>query len=103
MRKALACAVGVLTFFAAQSAVAQDAAKIAAGAELYAEKCSECHGARMVPTGAGADLRELGPEDRPKFDKTLEEGRGQMPSWDGQFTAEELDQIWAYIRSRARP
>lgn len=102
MRAALIILAGVLIFVSAGTADAQDAAMVAAGAEIYTEKCSECHGARMVPTGAGADLRELGPDDRPKFEKTLEEGRGQMPSWDGQFTPEERDQIWAYIRSRAR-
>lgn len=95
-------AASFLILFAVEGAAAQDASLVASGAEIYAEKCSECHGARMIPTGAGADLRELGANDRPKFDKTLEEGRGQMPSWDGQFTPEELDQIWAYIRSRAR-
>ncbi len=102
MRTALTILFAVLISVSTRTADAQDAAMVSAGAEIYAEKCAECHGARMVPTGAGADLRELGPDDRPKFDKTLEEGRGQMPSWDGQFTTEERDQIWAYIRSRAR-
>ena len=45
--------------------------------------------------------RELRAADRPKFDKTMKEGRNQMPSWDGQFTPQQLEQIWAYIRSRA--
>lgn len=97
------CAIVSLAFLicATGAALAQDANLVSAGAEIYQDKCSECHGQRMVATGAGADLRELRAEDRAKFDKTVEEGRGQMPSWDGQFTSDELNQIWAYIRSRA--
>jgi mono/diheme cytochrome c family protein len=28
------------------------------------------------------------------------EGRGQMPAWQGTLSPEEIDQIWAYVRSR---
>jgi mono/diheme cytochrome c family protein len=30
------------------------------------------------------------------------DGRGQMPAWRGMVGEPELDQLWAYIRSRAR-
>jgi len=30
------------------------------------------------------------------------EGRGQMPAWQGTVSPQELDQLWAYVRSRAR-
>ena len=87
-----------LFFFAASPALAQDAA---AGAEIYKEKCSECHGPRMVSTGGAADLRELRKDERPRFDTSVRNGKGQMPSWEGQLTDEEIDQLWAYVRSRA--
>ena len=88
-----------LFIFAVTSpAFAQDAA---AGSEIYKEKCADCHGPRMAPTGAGADLRELKAGEREKFDKIIKEGKNQMPSWDGQLTPEEVDQLWAYQRTRA--
>ena len=48
------------------------------------------------------DLRDLGENDRAKFDTMVMEGRGQMPAWQGIVSPQELDQLWAYIRSRAR-
>ena len=48
------------------------------------------------------DLRELGENDREKFNKMVMEGRGQMPAWQGIVSPQELDQLWAYVRSRAR-
>lgn len=90
---------GIVIFCAlAGAAPAQD---VAAGSEVYKEKCADCHGPRMVPTGAGADLRELRAGDREKFDAVIKQGRNQMPSWDGQLTPQEIDNIWAYQRTRA--
>jgi mono/diheme cytochrome c family protein len=83
-------------------AVAQDQAQIEAGAQLYDENCSPCHGEQLRTTGSAADLRDLGANDRPRFDKALAEGRGQMPSWEGVLSAAEKDQLWAYIRAHAR-
>ena len=48
------------------------------------------------------DLRELGENDRTKFDTMVMDGRGQMPAWQGIVSPLELDQLWAYIRTRAR-
>jgi mono/diheme cytochrome c family protein len=74
----------------------------ASGEDLYAEHCAACHGDRVVSTGAVPDLRSYGPNDREKFDKMMAEGRGQMPSWEGVLSPSEQDDIWNYIRSRAR-
>ena len=99
MSKLMAAALAACGF--AGAALAQDREAISAGSAIYRDKCVDCHGAGLVPTGAGADLRDLGAGDRPIFDKAMKEGRNQMPSWDGQFTPQQLEQIWAYIRSRA--
>ena len=48
------------------------------------------------------DLRDLGENDREKFNKIVMEGRGQMPASQGIVSPQELDQLWAYVRSRAR-
>jgi mono/diheme cytochrome c family protein len=97
LRRAIALAIAL----AANSAAAQDRALIAAGAELYAEKCAECHGERLVNTGAAFDLRKLHADERPRFDASVTNGKGQMPAWGGVLSTEQYDQLWAYIRSKA--
>jgi quinohemoprotein ethanol dehydrogenase len=83
-------------------ALAQDQAQIEAGEQLYDEHCATCHGEQLRTTGSAADLKELRANDRPRFDKALAEGRGQMPSWQGVLSADEINQLWAYIRAHAR-
>jgi mono/diheme cytochrome c family protein len=72
-----------------------------AGRELYAEHCAQCHGERLMETGAAPDLKLLRADQRARFDEIVRDGKGQMPAWAGMITDEEIDQIWAYIRSRA--
>jgi mono/diheme cytochrome c family protein len=81
-------------------ASAQDAAAI--GEEVYEQHCQSCHGEKLRSAGEIPDLRDLGANDREKFDKMVMEGRGQMPAWQGIVSPLELDQLWAYVRSRAR-
>lgn len=90
---------GVLLVPAAASA--QDTAQIAAGADVYRDKCAECHGDRLVNPGASFDLRRLGANERTRFDKSVSDGKGQMPAWGGVLSAEDMDALWAYIRSKA--
>jgi cytochrome c6 len=91
----------VALLFGVQTASAQDRAMIEAGAAVYAENCATCHGERLVNTGSAFDLRKLGAGDRARFDQAVNDGKGQMPAWGGLLSPEEIDQIWAYIRSRA--
>ena len=81
---------------------AQDASQVEAGEMLYDEHCSSCHGENLRSSGAIPDLRDLGAGDRARFDKMVSEGKDQMPSFQGVLRAQQLDQLWAYIRSRAR-
>ena len=94
-------AAGALLYGAAIAA-AQDQAQIEAGKQLYDEHCATCHGEQLRTTGSAADLKQLGANDRPRFDKALAEGRGQMPSWQGVLSADQMNQLWAYIRAHAR-
>ncbi len=95
-KKAVLCALAI-----AQGAWAQDRSLIEAGAQVYQTHCAQCHGERLVSTGAIFDLRRLRADERPRFDKATKEGKGQMPAWGGVLSAEEFDQLWAYIRSKA--
>ena len=87
---------------AATPAAAQDQAMIEAGEQVYEEHCMSCHGEKLRSAGAIPDLREFGADDRARFDKMVLEGRGQMPSWQGVVSAQELDRLWAYVRRYAR-
>ena|SRR5215469_3020318 len=72
-----------------------------AGRDVYAEHCAQCHGERLIATGAAPDLKQLRADQRARFDEIVLDGKGQMPAWAGMITDEEIDQVWAYIRSRA--
>jgi mono/diheme cytochrome c family protein len=101
MQASLRIGVVLCALAAAQSASAQDRSLIEAGAEVYQTHCAECHGERLVNTGSTFDLRRLHADERPRFDKATKEGKGQMPAWGGVLSAEEFDQLWAYVRSKA--
>jgi mono/diheme cytochrome c family protein len=101
MRKCFSAFVIAQFVLASHAALAEDQAQIDAGAEIYQSKCAECHGERLVNTGAAFDLRKLHADERPRFNKSVTEGKGQMPSWQGMLTDEEMDELWAYIRSKA--
>jgi mono/diheme cytochrome c family protein len=94
--------VGVLVGAAVLGIVparAQSAAD--AGRDVYAEHCASCHGERLNATGAAPDLKLLRADQRAQFDQMVRNGKGQMPAWEGMINDEEIDQIWAYVRSRA--
>ena len=86
---------------AAQDAAPGDKAAIEAGAAVYKEHCAICHGERVISFGSAFDLRKLGADERPRFDKAMVEGKGQMPPWEGMLEPEQFDQVWAYVRSRS--
>ena len=99
----LLCAmIAGLVLFVFGFAFAQDKEIIEAGEQVYDQNCAECHGEKLRSSGAVPDLREMPADARARFDEVMKNGRGQMPAWEGQLTPENFDQIWAYIRSRAR-
>lgn len=81
------------------AALAQDAEAARAGEQVFETNCAPCHGERMSNPNGIFDLTQLRPQDRPRFDKALANGKGQMPSWAGVLSPDEMDQVWAYIQS----
>jgi quinohemoprotein ethanol dehydrogenase len=83
-----------------------DPAAVAAGDRLYHMACHGCHGGALQSSGApGPDLRESGLAlDREALWQVLHEGallaKG-MPKFP-QYSREEADQIYSYIRAGAR-
>jgi mono/diheme cytochrome c family protein len=86
---------------AALPASAQDQAMIEAGEKTYDSNCASCHGENLVNPGSSYDLKELRADERARFDKSVLDGKGQMPPWRGVLGETELDQLWAYIRANA--
>ena len=100
MRKIfLASSAACVVLSACTDALAQD--RVQAGEEVYEEHCATCHGAKLRSTGAIPDLKQQKADGRARFDQMVMAGRGQMPAWQGIIGPDELDQLWAYVRSRA--
>jgi polyvinyl alcohol dehydrogenase (cytochrome) len=67
------------------------------GAALYAANCAACHGADGSG-GAGPDLRGIG--GMHTIDELIEvitNGRGGMPAWRDQLSAEEIQAVAQYV------
>ncbi len=97
----LAAATACVVLGACADALAQDRAVIESGEQVYDEHCASCHGVKLRSTGAMPDLKQQKADGRARFDQMVMAGRNQMPAWQGVIGRDELDQLWAYIRSRA--
>ena len=84
-----------------QAGLAQDSKKIQAGERVYNNYCFTCHGENLVSSGQTFDLRRLRPEDRSRFETSVNNGKGQMPPWKGVLSNEEIDEVWHFIRANA--
>jgi mono/diheme cytochrome c family protein len=73
----------------------------AKGKQLYAHHCSHCHGFNMVNPGTVAyDLRQFPQNDKARFVHSVTQGKnGRMPQWGDLLKAEEIDEIWAYVKT----
>jgi mono/diheme cytochrome c family protein len=89
-----------LTSFASLPAWAADT-KVEAGATIYGDYCSNCHGDELRNTSGGVtfDLRRLRPEDRDHFVNSVLDGKRQMPAWRGVLDQQKIEAIWAFIRA----
>jgi mono/diheme cytochrome c family protein len=82
-------------------AAAQDQAQIEAGEQLYDDNCQQCHGEKLRNSGTSFDLRKFTAGERPRFNKFVMEGKGQMPAWQGTLSDSDIDALWAYVRAHA--
>ncbi len=76
-------------------------AQIEAGREQFHRTCAQCHGRNMVNAGTTVyDLRKF-PVDQPeRFQHSVSNGKGNMPSFKEALTPEQIASLWAYIGSR---
>ena len=74
---------------------------VKAGAIVYGDYCSSCHGEELRNTSGGVtfDLRRLRPQDHDRFVNSVLNGKNQMPPWRGVLDQYQIESIWAYIRA----
>ena len=77
------------------------AEQIEAGRTQFHRTCAQCHGRNMVNAGTTVyDLRKF-PTDQPdRFQHSVANGKGNMPSFKDALTPEQIAVLWAYVGSR---
>ncbi len=73
------------------------------GYQQFHHTCAPCHGRNMVNAGVTTyDLRKFPLDQSDRFHNSVTNGKGNMPSFKGSLTPEQIDWLWAYVRSRGR-
>jgi mono/diheme cytochrome c family protein len=82
-------------------AVAADNSAAQKGKMIYSDYCATCHGEQLRNTSGGVtfDLRKLRPDEHERFVNSVLNGKNQMPPWRGVLDPDQVDAIWAYIRT----
>jgi mono/diheme cytochrome c family protein len=101
MKLNLIWAMGAISIFLLKPGLAQDNAKVEKGEKIYTTYCETCHGENLVNSGQSFDLRKFKSTERPRFENSVQNGKGQMPPWKGVVSEKDMDFIWAYIRTKA--
>ncbi len=84
----------------ARAETAVDPARVAKGETLYSDYCSTCHGYELKNTGGVTfDLSRLRPGDHDRFVNSVLDGKSQMPPWRGVLDVNQIESIWAFIRT----
>ncbi len=104
--KRWSAAAGIAALMTIPSNVPAKAAGAAAeGRQVYNTYCVLCHGTNMVNTGANApDLRKFPKSQKARFVKAVKYGKGQgkMPAWGDILNGEQINKIWAYVKTRGK-
>ena len=83
-------------------AAAADETSVRMGAKVYENNCSNCHGDNLQNNSSIAfDLRRLKTDEYSRFVNSVLHGKNAMPSWEGALTRQQIEDIWAYVRTNA--
>ncbi len=78
-----------------------ETAQIEAGREQFHRTCAQCHGRNMVNSGTTVyDLRKFPVDQAERFQHSVTNGKGNMPSFKDALTPEQIAVLWAYVGSR---
>ena len=73
---------------------------VARGKSLYRQNCANCHGVNMVNAGTSSfDLRKFPRDDKARFVNPVTHGNNTMPAWGDLLQPDEIEAIWAYVRT----
>jgi len=98
----LPAVISIAVFVSITSAFAQEKhAQAEAGAAIYDDYCSRCHGEGLRNTSGGVtfDLRRLRANERERFVNSVLNGKKDMPPWRGVLRPDQIEEVWAYIRA----
>ena len=97
---ALAAGAGLASVACAQQAHFQPE-DIDKGRAQYHRTCAQCHGHNMVNSGTTVyDLRRFPVDDVERFQSSVTNGKGNMPSFKDALTPQQIELLWAYVGSR---
>ena len=86
---------------AARAAPPFSADDVDKGRAQYQRSCAQCHGLNMVNSGTTVyDLRRFPVDDPERFNGSVRNGKGNMPSFKDALTAEQIAALWAFVGSR---
>lgn len=74
------------------------------GRRVYHTYCVLCHGPNMVNASTGnTDLRRFPLDQKERFVASVtkgKKGRREMPAWGDLLSEEQLEALWAYVKTR---
>lgn len=103
-RRSLPVGLGAvaLTLLLGFGALAADEADEGRG--VYHTYCVLCHGPNMVNAGtSNYDLRRFPLDQKARFVASVtkgKKGRRQMPAWGDVLSEEQMEALWAYVKTR---
>jgi len=95
------CAQEAAQVAASESDAHVDTQRVDKGKSLYIRYCSRCHGLNMITPGTVAfDLRQFPHEQKGRFVQSVTKGKNDpMPSWGDLLSRDDIDSLWAYVRT----
>lgn len=77
------------------------AEQIEQGRVQFQRTCAQCHGRNMVNAGTTVyDLRKFPVNEADRFQSSVTQGKGSMPSFKDALSPEQIGVLWAYVGSR---
>ncbi len=77
-----------------------------AGAQLFHDNCARCHGANLEGTKKGPGLAEIHTKKRwteERITHQILNGEGKMPPFRDALSADQIQQLVAFLRAENRP
>jgi len=80
-----------------------DPVKAKKGKSDYYSYCVNCHGPNMMNTGTRSyDLRKFPLNAKPRFIKSVKNGKKDMPAWKDVLDDTQIEQLWEYVKTRGK-